>query len=100
MTATHFIVTIIKKCVSAPRVFAIVFNIIKKFIHAYTVSKIRIYKSDSKKWQDAIKEYVDDDNLPMFLGGSMIDDDGNPRCPSKVSSSLGVRRESFPEIIW
>ncbi len=30
-------------------------------------------------------KFIDADQLPKFLGGTMTDPDGNPRCPSKVS---------------
>lgn len=53
-------------------------------MHEYTISKIRIYKSDPIKWKAAIREVVDGDNLPKYWGGDMVDPDGDPRCPSKV----------------
>jgi len=29
-------------------------------------------------------EYIDPDQLPCFLGGTLTDPDGNPRCVTKV----------------
>lgn len=56
----------------------------KKFLDEYTISKIQIYKSDKSKWLPAILDKVDAKSLPKFLGGEMVDSDGNPKCESKV----------------
>lgn len=72
----------------APKIFAIAYNVIKKFLHEYTISKIRIYKTDPLKWKAAIREVVDGDNLPQHWGGDLVDPDGDPRYPSKVNNFL------------
>ncbi|KAM3961246.1 SEC14-like protein 2 [Aphomia sociella] len=72
----------LKSCfiVNAPKVFSLAFSIIKKFLHEYTISKIRIYSNDPKKWQAQILTLVDKDQLPVHYGGTMIDENGDPRC--------------------
>lgn len=45
-----------------------------------------IYKSDRKKWLPAILERVDESQLPAYFGGTLTDEDGNPKCVTKVSS--------------
>lgn len=75
---------------AAPKIFAIAFNLIKKFLHEYTISKIKVFKSDPIKWKAAVREVVDGDNLPKHWGGDMVDPDGDPRCPSKVICFLNL----------
>ena len=43
-------------------------------------------KSDfsSANYRDTLLEYIDSAELPEFLGGTLTDPDGNPRCPSKI----------------
>ncbi|XP_053625554.1 SEC14-like protein 2 [Plodia interpunctella] len=73
---------ILKTCfiVNAPKVFSLAFSIIKKFMHEYTISKIRIYGSDSKKWQAQVLTIIDKEQLPVHYGGNMVDENGDPRC--------------------
>lgn len=71
---------------AAPRVFAFAFGIVKKFLNAYTLSKIQIYKSDQKKWLPKILEKVDISQVPLFYGGTMTGENGDPKCLNKVSS--------------
>ncbi|XP_017781925.1 PREDICTED: SEC14-like protein 2 [Nicrophorus vespilloides] len=70
--------------INAPRVFSIAYSVIKRFIDEYTISKINIFKNDPKKWQKVILQNIDPEQLPQHWGGSMVDPDGNPKCPSKV----------------
>lgn len=56
----------------------------KKFLDEYTISKIFLFKSDSKKWLPKILELVDESQLPKCFGGTMTDPDGNPKCITKV----------------
>lgn len=54
-------------------------------MHEYTLSKISIYGSDAKKWQPPLLQLVDKDQLPVHYGGSVLDDNGDPRCGLIVS---------------
>lgn len=71
---------------SVPKVFAIVFNIVKKFLDEYTLSKIMIYKNESKKWLPKMLEHVDPSQLPKYYGGTQTDEDGDPKCMHKVQT--------------
>ncbi|XP_022819667.1 SEC14-like protein 2 [Spodoptera litura] len=73
---------ILKICyiINAPKVFSLAFAVIKKFMHEYTISKIKIYGSDAKKWQAQVLTTVDKEQLPVHYGGTMVDDNGDPRC--------------------
>lgn len=73
---------ILKICyiVNAPRVFTLAFSVIKKFMHEYTISKIKIFGSDTKKWHAQVLTTVDKDQLPVYYGGTMVDEAGDPKC--------------------
>ncbi|XP_049867086.1 SEC14-like protein 2 [Pectinophora gossypiella] len=73
---------ILKTCliINAPKVFALAFSVIKKFMHEYTISKIKIYGTDAKKWQAQALQLIDADQLPVHYGGTMVDANGDPRC--------------------
>ncbi|XP_055612040.1 SEC14-like protein 2 [Uranotaenia lowii] len=77
---------ILKCCyiINTPKVFAFAYNMIKKFLGEYTIEKIKIYKSDRNKWLSAILERCDASQIPKYYGGTMTDEDGNPKCESKI----------------
>ncbi|PRD29224.1 UNVERIFIED_CONTAM: SEC14-like protein 2 [Trichonephila clavipes] len=45
-------------------------------------------------WKEELLQYVDADELPVFLGGTRTDPDGNPMCPSQVNLG-GVVPQSY-----
>ncbi|KAJ8918626.1 hypothetical protein NQ315_013132 [Exocentrus adspersus] len=96
---------ILKACyiINAPRVFAIAFNVVKKFLNEYTLGKIQIFKSDPKKWKAAILSNITPENLPKHYGGSLVDPDGNAKYTTKVKQggkipkSYYIKRMEVPE---
>ncbi|CAH2232350.1 jg19153 [Pararge aegeria aegeria] len=88
---------ILKICfiVNAPKVFSLAFNVIKKFMDEYTLSKIRIYGSDAKKWQAQVLTVIDKDQLPQHYGGSMVDENGDPKCSSIVKPGGKVSKKFY-----
>lgn len=64
--------------------FAIAFSVVRKFLNEYTLGKIQIFKNDPKKWKKALLENIDENNLPKYYGGELVDPDGNPKYTSKV----------------
>lgn len=72
----------------APRVFAIAFSVIKQFLNEYTLGKIQILKADKSKCEKLLKENIPLDVLPKHYGGNMVDPDGDPKCSSKVLTSI------------
>lgn len=47
---------------------------------------ITLYKSSEiDKAREALLQFIDADQLPVYLGGTMADPDGNPKCITKVS---------------
>lgn len=71
-----------------PKVFAIVFNIVKRFLDEYTLGKILIFKHDSKKWLPKMLEHVDASQIPKYFGGTQTDEDGDPKCMHKVTHRM------------
>ena len=64
-------------------------------MHQLTIDKLRVYGFDSAEWKAALLEEIDTDQLPVYYGGTMADSDGNPQCPSKVTSQLLWRENDF-----
>lgn len=86
---THcYIKFIIKTCIlnyfSAPAIFTIAFNVLKKFLSPETIGSVKIMNSDRKKWEKAVLELVDDDLLPKHFGGKLVDENGDPKCAQMV----------------
>ncbi|XP_045532260.1 SEC14-like protein 2 [Pieris brassicae] len=77
---------ILKTCflINAPKVFSLAFSVVKKFMHEYTISKIRIFGTDPKKYQPQIFAIIDKDRLPAHYGGTLVDENGDPKCSSMV----------------
>lgn len=51
---------------SAPAIFTVAFNILKKFLSAETVGSVKIMNTDRKKWEKAILENIDPEMLPKW----------------------------------
>ncbi|CAG7829190.1 unnamed protein product [Allacma fusca] len=61
--------------VNAPKVFAMLFNLIKPIMSAQTLSKIEIFDSNQDHWRKVLRQYIDPDELPSHYGGT------NTTCP-------------------
>lgn len=72
-----------------------VFNIVKKFLDEYTISKIFLFDSGSKKWLPKLLEHVDPSQLPAQFGGTMTDPDGNPKCLTKLKYGGKIPEELY-----
>ena len=60
------------------------YNFMRPFMHQNTLDKVRIFGTNKEEWTAALLEEIDADNLPLHYGGTMVDPDGDPKCPSKV----------------
>ncbi|CAG9864035.1 unnamed protein product [Phyllotreta striolata] len=87
---------ILKQCyiINAPRVFSIAFNVVKRFMNGYTLSKIHIFKNEPKKWKPVLLSTITPDNLPEHYGGNLRDPDGNPKYTTVIKQG-GKIPESF-----
>ncbi|XP_029787040.1 SEC14-like protein 4, partial [Suricata suricatta] len=69
-------------CVSAPKLFPVVFNLVKVFMSEETQRKIVILGGN---WKQELQKFVSPDQLPVEFGGTMTDPDGNPKCLTKIN---------------
>ena len=53
-------------------------------MHQNTLDKVRIFGTNKEEWTAALLEEIEAENLPLHYGGTMVDPDGDPKCPSKV----------------
>uniref|UniRef100_A0A146LVK3 SEC14-like protein 4 n=1 Tax=Lygus hesperus TaxID=30085 RepID=A0A146LVK3_LYGHE len=88
---------ILKACyiINVPKVFAFAFSLVKNLLNDYTLSKIHIYKSEPHKWKPVLLENIAPDQLPEIYGGTMVDPDGNPACPSKIKPGGKVPKSFY-----
>uniref|UniRef100_A0A0B6Z7E2 CRAL-TRIO domain-containing protein n=1 Tax=Arion vulgaris TaxID=1028688 RepID=A0A0B6Z7E2_9EUPU len=66
---------------NAPRIFPIAYSLIRPFLSEATHKKVMICGANYK---EVLLQYIEADQLPKQWGGSCVDPDGNPRCPSKI----------------
>ncbi|CAH1280313.1 unnamed protein product [Diabrotica balteata] len=92
---------ILKQCyiINAPRVFSVAFNVVKRFMNGYTLSKIQIFKNDPRKWQPVLLENIAPDNLPAHFGGNLKDPDGNPRYTTVIKQGGKVPQSYYKKNI-
>lgn len=76
--------------INAPKLFTVIYNIMKPFMHQATIDKMRIFGSDKEEWTAALQEEIEADSLPVHYGGTMVDPDGDPKCPSKFNMGAEV----------
>lgn len=67
--------------INAPRIFPIAYALVKPFLNEVTRNKVKILGVD---WKTELLEYIDEDNLPEYYGGTCKDPDGDPLCRSKI----------------
>jgi metal transporter CNNM len=80
---------------AAPKIFSILFNMIKPFLHERTRSKIQIFSHDAKQWKAAILADVIAEELPVSYGGTLTDPDGNPNCITMVNMGGEVPKSYY-----
>lgn len=67
--------------------FAIVFNVVKRFLDEYTIGKIFIFKHESKKWLPKMLESIDASQIPKYFGGTQTGEGDDIKCEHKVLKS-------------
>ena len=62
----------LKACiiVNAPKIFSILFSLIKPLLTARTMAKLQIHASNAAKWKVALLNNVPADQLPTKYGGT------------------------------
>lgn len=72
---------------------------IKPFLHEVTLKKIRIFGYSG--WKEELLKDIDADQLPQHWGGSRVDPDGDPKCPSVVSLCMdGTRCSNHESFVY
>jgi hypothetical protein len=56
--------------INAPRIFSIIFGIIKPVLSAKTLSKVEIFNYDPEKWMPFLSEFIPLSSLPTSFGGT------------------------------
>ncbi|GBL81272.1 SEC14-like protein 2 [Araneus ventricosus] len=69
--------------INASIYFTLLFSVVKPLFTGATLSKISIFGKEG--WKEDLLQHVDAKELPAFLGGTRVDPDGNPKCPSVVN---------------
>ncbi|KAK2169108.1 hypothetical protein LSH36_12g14038 [Paralvinella palmiformis] len=67
--------------INAPRIFPILWKLGRPLVSDDMKKKIFVLSSN---YSVGLKEFIDPDNLPKFLGGNMTDPDGNPLCQTMI----------------
>ncbi|XP_052073547.1 SEC14-like protein 2 isoform X1 [Mytilus californianus] len=81
--------------INAPRFFPVVYKLIRPILSEDTVNKIRIFGTNYKS---ELLKCIDADQLPVYWGGSLIDKDGDPKCPSKIILGGEIPKEYYLKI--
>lgn len=77
---------------NAPRIFPLLWKLGRPLISEDMKRKIHVLGSD---YQKEILKVIEPDQLPKYLGGTMTDPDGNPRCITKVCQGGEVPRSFY-----
>lgn len=87
----------LKTCfvINAPRLFPVLYNLIRPILSEDTVKKIRIYGANYKS---ELLKCIDADQLPVHWGGTQTDPDGDPKCRSKIVLGGEVPKEYYLKI--
>ncbi|KAK7499112.1 hypothetical protein BaRGS_00009659 [Batillaria attramentaria] len=78
--------------VNAPRIFPLLYKLCRPLISEDMKNKIHVLGGNFK---ETLLKYIDAEELPVFLGGTKTDPDGNPRCATMICQGGPVPREYF-----
>lgn len=81
--------------INAPIIFPILYKLARPLISDEMRNKIHVLGAN---YTDTLLEYIDADQLPAFLGGSLTDPDGNPRCVTMINQGGEVPEKYFLDI--
>ncbi|KAH8038786.1 hypothetical protein HPB51_003270 [Rhipicephalus microplus] len=70
--------------INAPKIYPIIYNMVKPFLSEETAKKIHVFGKD--KWKDALLQDIAPEELPVHWGGTMTGPDGDPRCTHIVGA--------------
>lgn len=67
--------------INAPPLFSKLYGFIKPILSKTTQEKVHVLDSN---YQETLLRHFSADSLPAFYGGTLVDPDGDPRCPSRI----------------
>lgn len=70
--------------INAPKIYPIIYNLVKPFLSEETAKKIHVFGKDN--WKKALLQDIDEDELPLHWGGTKIGPDGDARCTHIVGT--------------
>ncbi|KAG8190658.1 hypothetical protein JTE90_001267 [Oedothorax gibbosus] len=79
--------------INANSFFSMFFAVLKPWVAPVVLEKIRVFGSDG--YQEFLRQFIDPDVLPVFLGGNRTDPDGNPACCSFIQYGKKVPEELY-----
>ena len=74
--------------INAPQMVAVAWPAISMFLPSTTRSKISVYGTNKTNNRELLLKHFDATNIPVALGGSYIEGDGDPYCPGRVLCSF------------
>lgn len=79
--------------IRAPEMARIAFKSMQPFLSEQIQNLIEMPSEES--WQSALSSYVNLDGWPVHWGGHMCDENGDPKCPSKIRYGLGPVPDTY-----
>ncbi|TGZ64022.1 hypothetical protein CRM22_006567 [Opisthorchis felineus] len=67
--------------INAPPLFTRLYSFVKPLLSKATQEKVQVLDSN---YPETLLRHCDAESLPAVYGGSLIDPDGDPRCPSRI----------------
>lgn len=78
--------------INAPRIFPLLWKICRPLISEDMKNKISVLGTDFKT---TLLKHIEEDELPVYLGGRKTDPDGNPRCTTLICQGGVVPRSCY-----
>nr|XP_037863537.1 putative SEC14-like protein 6 isoform X2 [Chlorocebus sabaeus] len=78
--------------VSAPKLFAVTFNLVESYMSEETRRKVVILGDN---WKQELTKFISPDQLPVEFGRTMTDPDGNPKCLTKINCGGEVPKSYY-----
>ncbi|KAK3577712.1 hypothetical protein CHS0354_000410 [Potamilus streckersoni] len=77
---------------NAPRIFPLLYKLARPLISEDMRNKIFVLGADTKEF---LLKHIDADQLPAYLGGTLTDPDGNPRCITMICQGGDVPEKYY-----
>ncbi|XP_060563038.1 retinal-binding protein-like isoform X4 [Ruditapes philippinarum] len=81
--------------INAPLIFPVLYKLARPLISDEMRNKIHVLGAT---YTDTLLQYIDADQLPAFLGGTLTDPDGNKRCVTMINQGGEVPEKYFLDI--